>query len=61
MSNLTKCTFFNVEFKVAGGHSKGNKQQAIREIGPKFRKEIRSQNGYLSVISIRLIRAWLEP
>lgn len=31
----------NVEFKVAEGHSKGNNQQAIGEIGPEFGKDIR--------------------
>lgn len=39
-------TFLNVEFKVGEGHSKGHVQQAIRQIGPEFRKEIRSHNRF---------------
>lgn len=47
--------FLNAEFKVTEAHLKGNIQQAIEEIGPKLRTEIRSHNIDLGVIPMKLM------
>lgn len=48
--------FLNVEFRVTEGHLKENIQEAIGEIGPEFRKEIRSHNIDSGVTPIKLMR-----